>query len=66
MDDVTKRDLVEFIADTARIKKSDVGKIEIQKNCSYFEVNKKYSKKIANCFKGIYVDGRELRVNRDS
>tara|TARA_Y100000589_G_scaffold317872_1_gene344560 strand:- start:1344 stop:2999 length:1656 start_codon:yes stop_codon:yes gene_type:complete len=66
MDDVSKRDLVEFIADTARIKKSDVGKIEIQKNCSFFEVNKKYSKKIANCFKGIYVDGRELRVNRDS
>ena len=66
MDDVTKRDLVEFIADTARIKKSDVGTIEIQKNCSFFEVNKKYSKKIANCFKGIYVDGRELRVNRDS
>ena len=66
MDDVTKRDLVEFITDTARIKKKDVGKIEIQKNCSFFEVNKKYSKKIANSFKGIYVDGRELRVNRDS
>ena len=66
IDDVTKRDLVEFIADTARIKKGDVGTIEIQKNCSFFEVNKKYSKKIANCFKGIYVDGRELRVNRDS
>ena len=42
MDDVTKRDLVEFITDTARIKKKDVGKIEIQKNCSFFEVNKKY------------------------
>lgn len=66
MDDVTKRDLVEFISDTARIKKSDVGTVEIQKNCSFFEVNKKYSKKIANSFKGIYVDGRELRVNRDS
>lgn len=66
MDDVTKRDLVEFIADTARIKKSDVDTVEIQKNCSFFEVNKKYSKKIANSFKGIYVDGRELRVNRDS
>ena len=66
MDDVTKRDLVEFIADTARIKKSDVDTVEIQKNYSFFEVNKKYSKKIANSFKGIYVDGRELRVNRDS
>ena len=66
MDNVSKRDLVEFITDTARIKKNDVGTVEIQKKCSFFEVNKKYSKKIANSFKGIYVDGRELRVNRDS
>tara|TARA_B100000900_G_scaffold412314_1_gene433825 strand:- start:919 stop:2574 length:1656 start_codon:yes stop_codon:yes gene_type:complete len=66
MDDVSKRDLVEFISDTAGIKKTDIGAVEIQKNCSFFEVNKKYSKKIANCFKGIYIDGRELRVNRDS
>ena len=66
MDDATKRDLVEFISETARIKKSDIISVEIQKNCSFFEVKKKYSKKIANSFKGIYIDGRELRVNRDS
>lgn len=66
MDDVTKYDLIEFVSETARIKKSDVGTVEIQKNRSFFEVNKKCSKKIANSFKGIYVDGRELRVNRDS
>lgn len=66
MDDASKRDLVEFISETARIKKSDIVSVEIQKNCSFFEVNKKYSKKIANSFKGIYIDGRELRVNRDS
>ena len=66
MDGVSKRDLVDFISETANIKRSSLGTIKIQKNCSFFEVNKKYSKKIANCFKGIYVDGRELRVNRDS
>lgn len=66
MDGVNKRELCEFIADTAKIKKSDVGNIELQKNCSFFEVDKKKSKSIANKFKGIYVEGRELRVNRDS
>lgn len=66
MDDLTKRDLVEFISDMARIKKSDVGTVTINNNNSFFEIDKKHSKKIANCFKGIYVDGREIRVNRDS
>lgn len=66
MDDLTKRDLVDFVSDMARIKKSDIGTVSIESNCAFFEVDKKYSKKIANSFKGIYVDGREIRVNRDS
>jgi ATP-dependent RNA helicase DeaD len=66
MDGVNKSDLSEFIAETAKIRKSDVGNIDLQKNCSFFEVDKRKSKAIADKFKGIYVDGRELRVNRDS
>jgi len=66
MDDVSKRDLVDFISDTAKIKKQDIGALDIQKSFSFFEVNKKYSKNISNSFNGIYIDGRELRVNRDS
>jgi ATP-dependent RNA helicase DeaD len=66
MDGVSKRDLMDFILETANIRKSDLGTIDVQKKCSFFEVSKKQSKKIANSFKGIYIDGRELRVNRDS
>lgn len=66
MDGVSKRDLVDFISETANIKRSSIGTIEIQKNCAFFEVDKKQSKNIASAFKGIYVDGRELRVNRDA
>lgn len=65
-DDVTKRDLVEFITDTASVRRGEIGDIDIQGNCAFFEIDKKYSKKIANSFKGIYIDGREIRVNRDS
>ena len=66
MDGVSKRDLVDFISETANIKRSSLGTIKIQKNCAFFEVDKKQSKNITSSFKGIYVDGRELRVNRDA
>ena len=65
-DGVSKSDMVDFIAETVKIRKSDVGDIDLQKNCSFFEVDKRHSKNVANSFKGIYIDGRELRVNRDS
>ena len=66
MDGISKRDLIDFISETANIKRSSLGTIKIQKKCAFFEVDKKQSKNIASSFKGIYVDGRELRVNRDS
>ncbi len=66
LDGVSKSDLVDFISETAKIRKSDVGDVDIQKKCSFFEVDNRHSKYLANSFKGIYIDGRELRVNRDS
>ena len=66
MDGVSKSDMVDFITETAKIRKSDIGDIDLQKNCSFFEVDSRHSKNITNSFKGIYIDGRELRVNRDS
>ncbi|MBL6873613.1 MAG: DEAD/DEAH box helicase [Flavobacteriales bacterium] len=66
MDGVSKSDMIDFIADTAKIRKSDLGNVDLQKNCSFFEVDSRHSKNISNSFRGIYIDGRELRVNRDS
>ena len=66
MDGVNRKEMSEFISETAKIRSSEVNKIEIQKNCSFFEVDKRHSKNIANSFKGVFIDGRELRVNRDS
>ena len=45
---------------------SNVGNIDLQNNCSFFEVDKKNSTSISDKFKGMFVEGRELRVNRDS
>lgn len=66
MDGLTKGELADFISETAKIRKSDVGNIDLQNNCSFFEVDKKNSTSISDKFKGMYVEGRELRVNRDS
>ena len=66
LDRVSKSDLVDFISETAKIRKSDVYDVDLQKKCSFFEVYGRHSKNLANSFKGIYIDGRELRVNRDS
>ena len=66
LDGVSKSDLVDFITETAKIRKSDVSDVDLQKKCSFFEVDGRHSKNLANKFKGIYIDGRELRVNRDS
>ena len=66
LDGVSKSDLVDFISETAKIRKSDICDIDLQKKCSFFEVDSRHSKNLANYFKGIYIDGRELRVNRDS
>jgi ATP-dependent RNA helicase DeaD len=66
MDGVSKSDMIDFITDTTKIRKSDLGHVDLQKNCSYFEVDSRHSKNITNSFRGIYIDGRELRVNRDS
>ena len=66
LDGVSKSDLVDFISETAKIRKSYVGDVDLQKKCSFFEVDSRHSKNLANSFKGSYIDGRELRVNRDS
>ena len=66
IDGVSKTDLIDFISETASIRKSDIGTIELQKKCAFIQINNRHSKSFSQKFNGIYVDGRELRVNRDS
>ncbi|MDN5202334.1 DbpA RNA binding domain-containing protein [Fulvivirgaceae bacterium BMA10] len=65
IDNVNKRELLQFICEQARLKTESIGNISLQKKCAYFDVEKKYAKAVANKFKGISLDGRQLRVNRD-
>ena len=66
-DKMNKKDLLEFITTVTKMKKSDIGEVDIQRSYSFFEVEKSAEKKIGNKFDGYTLeDGRELRVNRDN
>ncbi|MDI9356065.1 MAG: DEAD/DEAH box helicase [Chitinophagaceae bacterium] len=65
-DDMNKGDLLRFICDTTNLRKENIGLLNLQKNVSHFEVDKRYVEKVIKCFKGIRFEGRELRVNMES
>ena len=65
MDQVNKGELLKFICDQTRLKKDDIGEIQLNKSHSFFEVNARSSDKVSSSFKGLVIDGRELRVNKD-
>jgi len=66
-DKVGKHDLMDFISRISGVQRSSIGRVDIQKSFSFFEVDKKSEKKITNKFNNITLeDGRELRVNRDN
>ena len=65
-DKISKKDLMHFICDQANLRKSQIGKVELQKSYSYFEVDQSVKGKIASSFKNIEIEGRPLRVNRDN
>ena len=66
MDNMGKKDLVEFISGEVDVKKGDIENISLQRRCAYFEVAKKHAETIDLGFKGVSLEGREIRVNIES
>ena len=65
IDGVTKSDLIHFISDISEIKRKYIGEIRLQKNCAFFDVDANYDKDLSSSFRGIDIEGRSIRVNRD-
>ncbi len=66
VDGINKKDLSNFIADVAKLPGvSLIKNMELRDKFAYFSVDQKYSKKIVQSFKGIKIEGRSLRVNRE-
>ncbi|MFY0626592.1 MAG: DEAD/DEAH box helicase [Reichenbachiella sp.] len=66
MDGMTKADLVHYLSDISGINRKYFGDINLQKNFSFFEVDSSQDKELAIKFKGISIDGRDIRVNLDT
>ena len=37
----------------------------MQKNCTYFDVDSEHDKHLSKAFRGVEIEGRSIRVNRD-
>jgi len=65
MDGVTKADLIHYIADVSGLDRKVFDNLSIQKSCAFFDVKPGYDKGLSECFEGVEVEGRAIRVNRD-
>ena len=65
IDGVTKPDLIHFIADVSGVDRRSVGDLSLQKNCAYFDIPAEHAEQLLAKFKGLEVDGRSIRVNKD-
>ncbi|XOV95000.1 MAG: DEAD/DEAH box helicase [Bacteroidota bacterium] len=65
IDGLTKGDLIHFISDISGLDRNLISDMSMQKNHSYFNVDSRQDKGLSNKFKGIEIEGRSIRVNRD-
>lgn len=65
IDGLTKGDLIHYLSDVSGIKRSYFGDLSLQKNCAYFDVDDSYDSGLSQSFKGVEIEGRSIRVNRD-
>lgn len=63
MDVEGKGDFISLIADHSGIKGKDIGKIEMNRKHTYFEVNEKVLDVVVAEFDQCTLDGRDIRVN---
>jgi ATP-dependent RNA helicase DeaD len=65
MDGLTKGDLLHFLSDIGQVDKDKIGRIDLHKSFSFFELDKSLDAGFTDKFEGLEVEGRALRVNRD-
>jgi len=65
IDGVTKGDLIHFLSDISNVDRQYFRQVSMQKNYSFFYLDKEQDKGFGNKFKGIEIEGHVIRVNRD-
>jgi len=65
IDGVTNADLIHFLSDVSGIDRKFFGDLTMKKNCTFFDVDRAHDQGLSQKFKGIEIEGRSIRVNRD-
>ncbi len=65
IDGMTKADLIHFLSDISGIDRKFFGELTMQKNCTYFDVDNGCNQELSGSFRGVQIEGRSIRVNRD-
>ena len=66
IDGMNKGEVAAFISEIGQIDKKFIGEITLKQNHSYFELDKRYDKGVANRFKNVTHNARDIRMNRDN
>ncbi len=66
MDGASNSDLIDFLSEESGLKKDDFSNIVMNDSHSYFDVTAEKVKSIDDNFEGLEIEGRDIRVNRDS
>ena len=66
VDQINENDLIHFIKDRTRLKKEHINTVDLKDKHAYFHIHKKYASNVSDSFKGLTIDGRAIRVNRDN
>ena len=65
VDGLNKSDVISFLSEVSGVSKKFFGTLEMKKNHTYFELDKKRDGGFTGKFKGIMIDDRAIRLNRD-
>lgn len=65
IDGMTKADVIHLISDVSGIDRKFFGDLDMQKNCSYFDIDKDNDANLSKSFKDEQIEGRSIRVNLD-
>ncbi len=65
IDGMSKKELIDFVSEITRVDGKFFGELILKKNCSYFEIDKRYDNDISSRFRNVHLDGRSIRMNRE-
>lgn len=63
-DELNPKNLLSFIDSQPSLKNVEIGKIDIQKSFSFFEIDKRYEDQLLNAFSEVEYDGSSVVIER--